>query len=111
MSTERRSVAIRDGVPALVLLWIPGGRFTMGSANGLPHAPEGPEHLVDVPEFWMADAPVTAEQYEAVMGVNPSQFQSALDLPVESVTWSEAREFCDRLSRSSGVTLRLPSEA
>jgi formylglycine-generating enzyme required for sulfatase activity len=97
--------------PPLVFRRIPAGRYTVGSANGLPHAPEGPEHVVEVPAFWMADAPVTAQQYQAVMGRNPSHFDGAPDLPVESVSRIEACEFCSRLSESSGKLLRLPSEA
>jgi formylglycine-generating enzyme required for sulfatase activity len=96
---------------ALVLKRIPGGRFLMGSCNGLPHAPEGPEHLVEVKEFLMAEAPVTGMQFEAVMGVNPSQFQGDRELPVETVSWTDACEFCVRVSRTSGMTVRLPSEA
>jgi formylglycine-generating enzyme required for sulfatase activity len=53
----------------------------MGSANGLPHAPEGPEHIVEITEFWTADSPVTVEQYQAVMGHNPSQFDGAPGRP------------------------------
>jgi formylglycine-generating enzyme required for sulfatase activity len=83
----------------------------MGSSTGLPIAPEGPEHMVEVNGFWMADSPVTAEQYEAVMKRNPSKFQGHPDLPVESVSWLDVREFCDTLSRNGGVLIRLPSEA
>ena len=82
----------------------------MGSSNGLPFAPEGTEHIVDVKMFWMADSPVTGRQYEAVMGRNPSQFHGHPDLPVENVSWLDACEFCDRLSHG-GVPVRLPSEA
>lgn len=83
----------------------------MGSSNGLPFAPEGPEHLVEVREFWIADSPVTGAQYRAVMGINPSQFQGDPDLPVENVSWLDAREFCAKLSDTSAMTIRLPSEA
>jgi formylglycine-generating enzyme required for sulfatase activity len=74
----------------------------MGSANGLPHAPEVPEHMVEIPEFWMADAPVTAQRYEAVMGHNPSQFDRSPDLPVDSVNRAQAGEFCSLVSVSCG---------
>jgi formylglycine-generating enzyme required for sulfatase activity len=83
----------------------------MGSANGLPHAPEGPEHLVEIQEFWMADSLVTAQQYQAVMDNDPSQFDGDPDLPVDSVNWIQACEFCSRVSASSGKVIRLQSEA
>ena len=111
---ESRSLRVPIRNPdacGLVLQPIQGGRFTMGSACGLPHAPEGPEHLVDVEAFWMADCPITGQQYKSVMGVNPSHFQSEADLPVENVTPVDALEFCERLSQRCGMRIRLPSEA
>jgi formylglycine-generating enzyme required for sulfatase activity len=45
-----------------------------------------------------------------VMGVNPSHFKGD-NLPVETVRWIEATEFCKKLSRKDGKTYRLPTEA
>jgi formylglycine-generating enzyme required for sulfatase activity len=107
-----KSIPIPGAIPADILLYrIPGGSFQMGSSKGLPFAPEGPEHRVDVGDFWIADSLVTGSQFAAVMGSNPSQFQDAPDLPVENVNWLQACEFCQRLSGASGLRLRLPSEA
>ncbi len=99
------------GASPIRLQRIPAGRFLMGSPNGLPIAPEGPEHIVQIKNFWMADAPVTIEQYKAVMKRNPSKFQGHPDLPVESVSWLDVKEFCEKLSQSSEVAVRLPSES
>jgi formylglycine-generating enzyme required for sulfatase activity len=41
------------------MVWIPGGRFTMGSAGRHASAAEGPVHQVDVDGFFMATRPVT----------------------------------------------------
>ena len=45
-----------------------------------------------------------------VMGTNPSGFKGA-SLPVETVSWDEAQEFCKKVSEKTGQTVRLPTEA
>jgi formylglycine-generating enzyme required for sulfatase activity len=71
---------------------------------------EQPIHRVTVAPFWMGKFPVTQEQYEAVMGTNPSNFKGA-KLPVEQVSWHDAVAFCQCLSEKLGNQYRLPSEA
>jgi len=53
---------------------------------------------------------VTQEQYQRVMGSNPSNFKGA-NLPVEEVSWNDAQEFCRKLSQQEGKAYRLPTEA
>jgi formylglycine-generating enzyme required for sulfatase activity len=107
----------------LKLTYIPPGSFTMGSPNSEPdrYPDEGPQHLVIITRpFYLGTYPVTQRQYTAVMGENPSYFQEARgggpDHPVERVSWSDAVEFCRRLSelpeeRAAGRVYRLPTEA
>jgi formylglycine-generating enzyme required for sulfatase activity len=71
--------------------------------------------------FYLAAYPVTQEQYQRVMGVNPAHFRHVPRcderlLPVEQVSWEEAAAFCQQLSelpeeRSRGRVYRLPTEA
>jgi hypothetical protein len=91
---------------------IPGGTFLMGSRVGEAWDcdDERPPHEVTVPAFAMGKFAVTQSQYESVMGHNPSHFKGA-NRPVESVSWNEAVEFCEKLSQQSGKDYRLPSEA
>ena len=53
---------------------------------------------------------VSQEMFIRIMGSNPSRHR-APTLPVDSVTWAEAQEFCLRLSWALGLTARLPTEA
>ena len=60
--------------------------------------------------FYMAATEVTQSQWQAVMGKNPSFFIGD-SLPVETVAWEEAAEFCRKLSAREGASYRLPTEA
>jgi formylglycine-generating enzyme required for sulfatase activity len=53
---------------------------------------------------------VTQEQYQQIMGSNPSNFKGA-KRPVEKVSWNDAVEFCKKLSQKTRHKYRLPSEA
>ncbi len=44
------------------------------------------------------------------MGKNPSNFQGK-NLPVEKVSWHEAKKFCEKLGMKTGKSFRLPSES
>jgi formylglycine-generating enzyme required for sulfatase activity len=103
---EYRTEDLGNGI-TLDTVAIPGGTFEMGSEE---EEDEQPIHRVTVAPFWMGKFPVMQEQYEAVMGTNPSKFKGA-KRPVESVSWHDAVAFCQRLSEKLGNQYRLPSEA
>ena len=87
---------------------LPGGTFTMGDGNKA--------HQVTLTQaFELGVYEVTQEQYEAVMGTNPSSFKGPQN-PVEKVSWDDAVEFCRKLSampaeKKEGYVYRLPTEA
>ena len=87
---------------------IPAGSFMMGSDV---YSDEQPIHRVNVKAFRMSKYPITQKQYLAVMEDNPSYFEGDENCPVESVSWHQAVEFCQKLSQRTGQTVRLPSEA
>ncbi len=102
---------LSNGV-SLEMVKIPPGRFLMGSPGKEAGRVfiEGPQHYVDVPEFFMGKYPVTQAQWEEVMGNNPSRFEGA-NRPVEQVSWNDATEFCQKLSQITGKKYSLPSES
>lgn len=55
----------------------------------------------------MGKFPVTQAQWQAVMNNNPSSWKGE-NLPVESLSWNDTVEFCQRLSRQTGRKYRLP---
>jgi formylglycine-generating enzyme required for sulfatase activity len=80
---------------------------------------EAPKHMVKVPAFYMSKYEVTQAQWRAVASLpkvkidllsDPSSFKGS-NLPVETITWEEAIEFCERLSIATGRQFRLPTEA
>jgi formylglycine-generating enzyme required for sulfatase activity len=94
------------------LVWLPTGSFQMGSPDSESGRTddEGPVHTVELDGFWMGKYEVTQEQYEAVMGKNPSKFKGAKN-PVEQVSWNDAVDFCRTASQKTDKGFRLPTEA
>ena len=96
----------------LELVLIPAGKFMMGSpATEKERLVNETQHEVTLSQpYYMSQYLVTQEQYEKVMGANPSVFKAAKN-PVEQISWSTAQDFCKKLSATSGKMVRLPTEA
>ena len=80
---------------------------------------EMPQHEVSVPPFFIGKFQITQAQWRTVarfpkvridLKLDPSGFKGDT-LPVESISWDDAQEFCARLSRRTGKLYRLPTEA
>ena len=110
------------GNTKLEMVKIPAGSFAMGTeetevihfcteygTNWFKN--EMPQHRVNLQEFYLGKYPITQEQYQAIMGNNPSHFKDNPKNPVENVSWNDAQEFCQKLSEKTGKKYRLPSEA
>jgi formylglycine-generating enzyme required for sulfatase activity len=95
-------------------VWIPSGTFMMGSPADEPgrYGSESPRHEVQIAAgFWMGRYEVTQEQWQALIGTNPSRFRQNGKLPVENVSWNECQEFINKLNLKTAGNFRLPSEA
>ncbi len=94
----------------LPMVWIQPGTFVMGSPvtehRRLPN--EDARTTVRFSDgFWIGAKEVTQAVYARIMGDNPSQFKGD-DLPVDSVSWEMAGEFCRRLNQFEQRAGRLP---
>lgn len=88
-----------DGLIALA-----GGTFFMGSPQTeRQREPDEVRHLVRVSPFFVDPYEVRQSDYASLMGKNPSAHKGG-DLPVENVTWLDAIEYCNALSRKRGLT-------
>jgi formylglycine-generating enzyme required for sulfatase activity len=105
----------------LEMVQIPAGTFLMGSPEDEldRDESESPQHQVTISMFFLGKYPITQAQWKAVaafpqikqdLDPDPSEFEGA-DRSVENVSWWDVIEFCDRLSRHTSRSYRLPSEA
>ena len=105
----------------LEMVLIPGGSFMMGSLEDELERTEdeSPQHSVSIKPFCIGKYSVKQVQWQAVASLSqvnrelkpdPSRFKGA-SRPVESVSWYDAVEFCDRLTFHTNREYRLPSEA
>ncbi|MDP6634478.1 MAG: SUMF1/EgtB/PvdO family nonheme iron enzyme [Phycisphaerae bacterium] len=125
VSESQREILLSGNVK-LTLVYIPKGKFVMGDLSGAdderPLAPVS----IDQP-FWMGKFEVTNEQFAQFDSKHnsrwikgPGQQYSSAERgwrvngpkqPVVRVSWRRAMEFCQWLSRKTGKTFTLPTEA
>ncbi|MSR51339.1 MAG: WGR domain-containing protein [Gemmataceae bacterium] len=96
----------------LEMVLIPAGKFVMGS----PKKEDGrcddeTQHEVTLTKsYYMGKYEVTQEQWESVMGNNPSDTKGT-NLPVTHVSWNDCQEFIKKLNGITKGKYRLPTEA
>jgi formylglycine-generating enzyme required for sulfatase activity len=89
---------------------IPGGTFTMGCTQEQGNDcrdNEKPAHKVKLSTFFINKYEVTQEEWEQVMGENPSKFSGCKKCPVEQVSWNDAQEFIKKLNKITSKKISL----
>ncbi|MCL2805460.1 MAG: SUMF1/EgtB/PvdO family nonheme iron enzyme [Treponema sp.] len=103
LGTQPRQTEQQRPVPDNMVR-INGGTFTMGSPENEPGRRSNEQQWqVTVSSFYMRKNLVTQKEYQDVMGTNTSFFKGD-NLPVDSLTWYEAVEYCNKLSQREGLT-------
>ncbi|TKG91949.1 formylglycine-generating enzyme family protein [Puteibacter caeruleilacunae] len=102
---------------------IPAGKFVIGDRTGQP---DQTESIVEIEKpFWMSKTEITNEMFRSVMKKHDSRFidQQWKDhifagypanedpMPAIRMSWNEATEFCQKLSKETGLKVSLPTEA
>lgn len=113
-----QSLPIGGGV-TIDLIKVYPGTFLMGQRTGEQDAypnKETPQHAVSLTHgFWMGQCEITKEQWKKVMGTEPWRAKPYVledgKSPAVYISWNDATQFADRLSRQTGKHFRLPTEA
>jgi formylglycine-generating enzyme required for sulfatase activity len=109
---SRRDTRPGDGTAAVADASIPGtwvrvppGTFAMGSPTGEPcRNNDEDQHQVTLTRaFLIMSSEVTRQQFQEVMGSDPSEHEGCSDCPVENVTWHQAAAYCNALSARAGL--------
>lgn len=95
------------------MIFVKGGEFMMGATpeqRPAAYKEEYPVKKVRINDFFIGKYEVTQEEWENIMGYNPSGTQGATH-PVDNVSWIEIKEFIARLNKLTEEEYYLPSEA
>ena len=101
------------------MVFVEGGTFIMGAnsedekiklQNGRSYRYSKPPHEVHLSNFYIGKYEVTQEEWQYVIGTNPSHFYGA-KRPVENVNWNDCQVFINKLNQITGKKFRLPTEA
>ena len=100
------------GGATMEMIYVAPGTFTMGSLSTEEGRPdnESPHRVTLTKGFWLGKYEVTQEQWQSVMGTNPSHFKGKKH-PIESVSWEDCRLFIQRVNATLNCGARLPTEA
>lgn len=96
----------------LEMVLIPAGKFIMGTPKKKADNDDENQHAVTLTKpFYLGKYEVSQDQWENVMGKNPSRSTKGAKLPVTNVSWKDCQEFIKKLNAKTDGGYRLPAEA
>jgi formylglycine-generating enzyme required for sulfatase activity len=127
---DSTTISLGGGVNMTFIL-IPAGSFTMGSPTsevgrqpagalwpGADHTDETQHQVTITRPFYLGKYEVKQAQWQAIKGNTTYNGYGQLvggsegaNFPAHTLAWDDAHDFCVRLSQSSGMTIRLPTES
>jgi len=107
---------LRGGGTGPKMVWLPTGRFQMGSPDTSADFSERPQHAVTLKRYAMSQYEVTIADYARFASSTGRRMPKTGDLdrathPVFFVSWDDALAYTKWLSTQTGQAYRLPSEA
>ena len=122
-SNTTKEIDLAPGIK-LKFVYIPTGRFVMGSNNGDLDVYPASEVEIKKP-FWMGEVEITNEQYNVIFPEHDSRYVDQLwkdhvspgypaflpHQPVIRVSYEDAMAYCRMASEKTGLNITLPTEA
>ena len=105
-----------DNSLKMKLVWIPPGKFTMGSPKDATYrfADERPLQVTLTRGFWLGQHEVTQAEWQRVMQTTPWSGNISVkegdDYPATYVSSEDAMNFCEKLTEQEHSAGRLPSD-
>lgn len=122
-SSKKEIEVSLNGSVKITLKYIPAGAYVMGSNSGdIAAYPPSKQNVKE--GFWMSECEISNEQMNVLFPEHDSRFQVQFwkdhvnegypanepNQPVVRVNWDEAMEFCNLLSKKTGLKISLPTE-
>lgn len=109
---DTKTITLPGGA-TMEMIYCGPGSFMMGSPTWeTGRSDSETQHKVTLTKgFWLGKYEVTQEQWQSVMGNNPSNFKRGNNYPVDSVSWEDCQRFISMINSRMNCGARLPTEA
>ena len=116
VSVETFSDNLRVGGRGPTMVKLPSGSYKMGNSNTTRYATEQPVHPVNVTAFAISQYEITFADYDRFArstgrGLPNSRGLNRSKTPVFNISWNDAKQYADWLSKQTGHEYSLPTEA